>query len=271
MRVGYNETTPMNTIEADGKTYIKAADAARAVGYTADYVGQLCRKGSIDARFVGRSWYVKEGELERQKKSKARTNTEKTIKEMERKLEITEEAERKIHKTVYVPGVTPLYRKRILETPISYTTDEGDTVPSPSRIVEEPETFTPKEETKNENESNQTEDVSASRNTAVDSHVEEVVTETEELKEETPEPTTRWEVPEPVWNEELPVARKSLLPVLATAMAGFVLVLSAFFVESNWTYNLTDDTRTLSRQSSFESGFNLASLGAVVESLKTIF
>lgn len=52
--------TPEMTDEIviDGEQYISSKRAAQVSGYTQDYVGQLCRGGSIQARRVGGLWYV---------------------------------------------------------------------------------------------------------------------------------------------------------------------------------------------------------------------
>lgn len=42
----------------EGKKYISSSRAAKISGYVNDYIGQLCRDGKLDARMVGRSWYV---------------------------------------------------------------------------------------------------------------------------------------------------------------------------------------------------------------------
>lgn len=42
----------------DGKTYISSRRAASISGYVNDYIGQLCRSGAIEAKMVGRTWYV---------------------------------------------------------------------------------------------------------------------------------------------------------------------------------------------------------------------
>lgn len=44
----------------DGKKYISARRASEICGYSSDYIGQLCRKGSLDCRRVGRVWFVEE-------------------------------------------------------------------------------------------------------------------------------------------------------------------------------------------------------------------
>jgi hypothetical protein len=48
----------MHEITFDGKQYSKANVLAKELGYTADYIGQLCRAGKVDARLVGRAWFV---------------------------------------------------------------------------------------------------------------------------------------------------------------------------------------------------------------------
>lgn len=50
----------MNELTIDGKLYISSKRAAEITGYAKDYIGQLCREGHVDARMVGRSWYVLE-------------------------------------------------------------------------------------------------------------------------------------------------------------------------------------------------------------------
>lgn len=51
----------------EGKKYISASRASKIIGYTSDYIGQLCRKGSLDCRMVGRSWFVEEESLKTHK------------------------------------------------------------------------------------------------------------------------------------------------------------------------------------------------------------
>ena len=44
----------------DGKKFISAKEAGKLTGYAPDYVGQLSRGKKIEARLVGRTWYVSE-------------------------------------------------------------------------------------------------------------------------------------------------------------------------------------------------------------------
>ncbi len=58
-----------NSITIDGKEYISADRAARLVGYTKDYVGQLARAGKIKTKRIGRSWYIEEDSINKHKLS----------------------------------------------------------------------------------------------------------------------------------------------------------------------------------------------------------
>ncbi|NCT01837.1 hypothetical protein GW766_01115 [Candidatus Parcubacteria bacterium] len=48
----------MDMVTLDGVEYVKASVAAKQFRYTADYIGQLCRGKKVDARLVGRTWFV---------------------------------------------------------------------------------------------------------------------------------------------------------------------------------------------------------------------
>ncbi|MFT7507683.1 MAG: hypothetical protein ACI92I_000848 [Acidimicrobiales bacterium] len=75
----------MNSISIEGKKYVKATYIARELGYTADYVGQLCRAGKIDAQQVGRNWYVSEDSIRSHKKTRYRSTkavSQREIKEI---------------------------------------------------------------------------------------------------------------------------------------------------------------------------------------------
>lgn len=53
----------MDEILIDEKIYVSSKRAAKMTGYAKDYVGQLCREGRVQARLVGRSWYVLESAI----------------------------------------------------------------------------------------------------------------------------------------------------------------------------------------------------------------
>lgn len=60
----------METLTLGEKQFVRAKSAARELGYTSDYIGQLCRAGKIDAKLIGRSWYVDVNELKAHKKTR---------------------------------------------------------------------------------------------------------------------------------------------------------------------------------------------------------
>jgi hypothetical protein len=126
----------MDTLVLDGKNYVKASKAAEAAGYTADYVGQLCRSGKIDAHLVGRSWYVNTDQLgghrvdkKRMSRVKAREQVRRAVEENTRSLKVkeVESLDRKGFKN---------YEKR----GISYERDEAELIPQVKKlhIEEEP-------------------------------------------------------------------------------------------------------------------------------------
>lgn len=53
----------MDELVIGEKKYISSKRAAELTGYAKDYVGQLCREGRVEARLVGRSWYVLESSI----------------------------------------------------------------------------------------------------------------------------------------------------------------------------------------------------------------
>jgi hypothetical protein len=55
----------MNELELDGKTYVSSKRAAEMTGYAKDYIGQMCREGRVEARLVGRNWYILKSGLEK--------------------------------------------------------------------------------------------------------------------------------------------------------------------------------------------------------------
>lgn len=51
-------------ITLDGERYISSRRAAQLSGYAQDYIGQLARKGGVEARRVGGLWYISTKSLE---------------------------------------------------------------------------------------------------------------------------------------------------------------------------------------------------------------
>ena len=57
----------MDNVVLDGIEYVKASAIAKQFHYTSDYVGQLCRAKKVDARLVGRTWFVRPGSIKEHK------------------------------------------------------------------------------------------------------------------------------------------------------------------------------------------------------------
>lgn len=68
----------MEEISVKGEDYVKASVIAKKFGYTADYIGQLCRADQVKATLVGRSWYVNEQSLLEHKKGRYRSSLTKS-------------------------------------------------------------------------------------------------------------------------------------------------------------------------------------------------
>lgn len=106
----------MDSVVLDGVEYVKAAVAAKKFKYTSDYVGQLCRAKKIDARLVGRSWFVNTDSLVSYKKNK---NSENNASEVSAKKAISTKPE-----SIVVPIVLsnddskPALRKRVTVGPV---------------------------------------------------------------------------------------------------------------------------------------------------------
>lgn len=65
----------MDSVVFDGKEYVKASVLATRFRYTQDYLGQLCRGKKVDARLVGRAWYVNLESLEAHRTGRYKTTT----------------------------------------------------------------------------------------------------------------------------------------------------------------------------------------------------
>ena len=69
----------MDVLTLGEKKYVKASVIARELGYTADYVGQLCRSGKVDAKLFGRSWYVYKDSIGEHKSTRYRSTQAKSV------------------------------------------------------------------------------------------------------------------------------------------------------------------------------------------------
>lgn len=257
----------MDTVVFADKKYIKASKAALMSGYTADYVGQLCRKGKIDAVLLGKTWYVHEDSLASHKQNNAdRSNSEVTRKDVRRQREELDTEETHRAKT----SAEPAHWRRLLETPISYSAESEDLIPSPIRISKEdeqdskddvelaPEPTAASDSDDHTKEETQNDTVSVSIrkeviNTATHTkpHHSHVLREIRHMKEKDSEVYALPEVREIV-------VRRSLAPmVLAASM--FIFLLLNIFGEVQWVYMSGGGQAN----STIESEYNVASLSSI--------
>jgi hypothetical protein len=120
----------METLQIDGITYQKVSSAARDTGYTADYVGQLCRAGKINAKLVGRTWYIEKDAIGGHKREKVRSNSSQTRKGLVAELKVHSETNRAIPVSMHPLYSPSRYRDRILAEGVRYEKDETQLIPT---------------------------------------------------------------------------------------------------------------------------------------------
>jgi len=117
----------MDVLVIDGKNYVKAGVIARDLGYTADYVGQLCRQGKVDAKLFGRSWYVDKDSIGGHKSTRYRSTQAKSVQAL--KIETETPKAQKVH--ISTTPVNPLfYGHSTLKASPRYTPDESELIPT---------------------------------------------------------------------------------------------------------------------------------------------
>ena len=103
----------MDEITIGDKLYVSSKRAAQITGYAKDYIGQLCREGRVEARLVGRNWYVLDTALREHRFGKA---VEETVPQKEEKvpespISTWKRPEYVPETPVFVPALTPKLEK----------------------------------------------------------------------------------------------------------------------------------------------------------------
>jgi hypothetical protein len=132
----------MDVLTVGGKSYVKASVLAQELGYTADYIGQLCRGEKVDAQLVGRSWYVERDSIQGHKSTRYRSTQVKTRKAIESHI-LVQNHERAhavvIHGGTEATGhaipveahtTARFYIHNSLKPPPRYSSDDADLLPS---------------------------------------------------------------------------------------------------------------------------------------------
>lgn len=114
----------MDTVSLDGVEYVKASVAAKQFRYTADYIGQLCRNKKIDARLVGRTWFVNVASIKDHKKHRHQKHEapaeESSSVEIHVEPTSVEESKRKVSVAAPIKAAT---RKRLAEQKTRMSTE----------------------------------------------------------------------------------------------------------------------------------------------------
>lgn len=118
----------MDVLLIGEREYMKVSSAARETGYTTDYIGQLCRAKKIDAKLVGRTWYVLADEVHAHRRTRGRSSKEKTRQALQ-----TELAREGGENASAARERLPEYRKHLLGHKISYTSDSHELAPRPAQ------------------------------------------------------------------------------------------------------------------------------------------
>lgn len=121
----------MEEISVKGKKYLKAKLVARELGYTNDYIGQLCRAGKVDAELVGRTWYVDAESIKAHKQTRYRSTKASTRRELQSDVVRAMREEQAVRQEHF-------YAKHRLRKPtanIEYETDDGELLPEPKKYL----------------------------------------------------------------------------------------------------------------------------------------
>lgn len=133
----------MEVVIFEGKEYTKASVLAARFRYTSDYLGQLCRGKKVDARLVGRAWYINLDSLNHHRDSRYKNVIVKSKdKAYDVPIKIEESLASKIPSKNYLSriDVEPILKKKtvaifknkngnLTEFPVKYETDDYSLIP----------------------------------------------------------------------------------------------------------------------------------------------
>lgn len=281
----------MDSVTVDGKAYIRAAKAADEVGYTGDYVGQLCRKGALDAMLLGKTWYVREGELYAHKQSLPRKNVATTKRDVEKQKSALNAGDNVLgHDPI---SVHPRYRADLLGADIRYTQETEDLLPriapEPIQHVEVPivsdmshyEAESGLSDHAEEEVTYRADDLQEPKYKEISVPIRKITPVAGSISRPTNEVPTDETVKEGIYTGnvvepreksenspvvapwQVPARRRQVLPAFsALVVLGFAL--ASILFESTW--HVTNDG---SSQTHFETSYGVASLNTIIETFRT--
>lgn len=116
----------MKEVIIDGVLYKKAAEVAKDFRYTTDYIGQLCRSGKVDAKLIGRSWFVNPESITTHKQGRYKNTP---IPDQTTASEITSENIPTSDDGQKAESGAKQFLRKITWNAISYETDESELLP----------------------------------------------------------------------------------------------------------------------------------------------
>jgi hypothetical protein len=126
----------MDSVVFEGKEYTKASVLAARFRYTQDYLGQLCRGKKVDARLVGRAWYINLDSLEGHRTGRYK-NLTKTA-EISPQKSSNHYSSRIDVEPVLKNKTVKIFRERkgvITEIPVRYERDEYSLIPKVNKTA----------------------------------------------------------------------------------------------------------------------------------------
>ncbi len=128
----------MDEITIGEKTYISSKRASEITGYAKDYIGQLAREGYVDAKKVGRSWYVYEPSIREHRFGDEEDELQAQGESLENSLESALENEREAVAETESALRNVKERLDTWKQPV-YTPEEPQTIPQTASKPEKPE------------------------------------------------------------------------------------------------------------------------------------
>lgn len=133
----------MDVLALEGKNYVKSSVIARELGYTSDYVGQLCRSGKVEAKLFGKTWYVEESSIAGHKRTRYRSSKAVTkrvlhtdqVHEVSSKILIHTEVKVSPSTVFTKEGNFYTHTKRQNRVGTSYSEDSTGLIPEPSKML----------------------------------------------------------------------------------------------------------------------------------------
>jgi hypothetical protein len=122
----------MEVLSVGGKDYVKASVIARELGYTTDYVGQLCRSRKVNAKLVGRSWYVDRDSIHVHKSSRYRSTQAKSRELLREEIEVTHSPDKGFAVPVHrVNAGAPIKKPAY----VAYSEDTAELIPAVNKTA----------------------------------------------------------------------------------------------------------------------------------------